>query len=172
MYKQIMTYTFSIFIVFAMMFLSGCQGEKKKSTAKDTNVKGKSLADYKTDGKFDAKKIFSDINPNPVKYSYPKGLKGDPKKGEKIFSNTKTGNCAACHCTEDAKGCGDIGFSLVKYRANLGRDKNYKNDDWLFQVIADRRYVLKSTVMPPALPTKVLSEQDIVDIVAYLNTLK
>jgi sulfur oxidation c-type cytochrome SoxX len=154
------------------MFLSTCKGQEKKPNTKAGINKNESLADYKTGDKFDAKKIFTDINPEPVKYSYPKGMKGDPKKGRKIFSNTKTGNCAACHCTEHAKGCGNIGFSLTKYRSKLGANKTEKNDDWLFQTIADKRYTTKSTVMPPSLSTKVLSKQDIVDVVAYLNTLK
>lgn len=120
---------------------------------------------------YDPQQVYADLNPPPAEHAMPPGLAGDAAKGLAIFNKTETGNCAACHCAAGAKGCGDIGPSLDKYRSALGAEPE-KSDQWLFQQISDARLHNKDTVMPPMLPTKAIGAQDIVDLIAYLNSLK
>ena len=123
---------------------------------------------------YDAKALFSDILAKPVSVKMPAGLKGDAKNGHKLFTDTKRGNCAACHCAPNATGCGNIGPTLDGFASRM-KELKY-SDQWLFDRLADSRLHAieekRDTVMPPTLPTKVLSPKEIVDVMAYLKTLK
>jgi sulfur-oxidizing protein SoxX len=113
--------------------------------------------------------LFSDINKPAQKWAEPAGYKGSKENGVKIFSDVQQGNCAACHCADGVKGCGDIGPSLVKYKKELGEQRTR---DWLFQKIADARLDNPETVMPPTLSTNTLKPEEAVDLVEFLESLK
>jgi sulfur-oxidizing protein SoxX len=113
--------------------------------------------------------LFPDINKPAQKWTEPAGYKGSKENGVKIFSDVQQGNCAACHCADGVKGCGDIGPSLTKYKKELGEQRTR---DWLFQKIADARLDNPETVMPPTLSTNTLKLEEAVDLVEFLESLK
>ncbi len=127
--------------------------------------------------------IFPDLLKAPIKYKYPKDLKGDKKKGLAIFIQVKSkkgkpsaGNCGACHATptrikgkKAVVGAGNIGPAFSSSHARRWKKKG---NQWLFQRIADARWHVKDTTMPPTLPTKILNKQDIVHVMAYLKSIK
>jgi glucose/arabinose dehydrogenase/mono/diheme cytochrome c family protein len=93
---------------------------------------------------------------------------GDPKRGEDLFYNNPTTQCAACH-TVHGKG-GDVGPILDG-----------------IAVRADKAYILESLMDPNAKLAKgfenltispmpplgvILKEQELADIIAFLDTLK
>ncbi|MBI5815013.1 MAG: sulfur oxidation c-type cytochrome SoxX [Nitrospinae bacterium] len=113
--------------------------------------------------------LFPDIPAPAAKYSEPAGYKGARDNGFKIFTDVNIGNCAACHCADGAKGCGNIGPSLVKYKKELGVDRSH---EWTYQKVADARVDNADTVMPPTITTGVLKPEEVADVVAYLESLK
>ena len=164
-------FTVAIFIFSTILLVSGlssCDKQKKVEEKKSEAVS------------FNPADIFPDLNPGPTTYTMPANSKGDPANGLKLFNNTQAGNCAACHCSESAVGCGNIGPDFTKYNVTLGKEqaltpegkKVDKDDQWLYQRIADPRVTSPVTVMPPYLTTKMLSEEQVMDLVAYLNNLK
>ncbi|RMG38403.1 MAG: sulfur oxidation c-type cytochrome SoxX [Gammaproteobacteria bacterium] len=94
----------------------------------------------------------------------PKG-KGDPARGKKLAFNKKKGNCVACHRLPGKTQFGTGGPSLVGYH-KLGRD-----DTWIYQQVFDARVHNPVTIMPPYGTNKYLSEQELLDLVAYLKTI-
>ncbi len=120
--------------------------------------------------------VFKDLLKPAMEYKIPANAQGDAKKGYKIFNQVKSkkgkpsaGNCVACHDAAGLDGAGDIG---PKFDAILVESWKKRGDPWLFQRIADARKHIPDTTMPPTLPTKILSEQDIVHVIAYLKTIK
>lgn len=94
-------------------------------------------------------------------------LKGDPKKGENLYLQ----NCSACH-GPDAKGIKGIGKDLVnsQFAINL-------SDQELLEYIKKGRGVddpLNTTgiAMPPKGGNPALTDQQIMDIIAYIRTLE
>lgn len=113
--------------------------------------------------------LFPDINKPAQKWAEPSGYKGSRENGAKIFSDIQMGNCAACHCADGVKGCGNIGPSLTKYKKELGEQRTR---EWLFQKIADARMDNPESVMPPTLSTNTLKPEEAVDVVEFLESLK
>lgn len=113
--------------------------------------------------------LFPDINKPAQKWPEPAGYKGSKENGAKVFSDIQLGNCAACHCADGVKGCGNIGPSLIKYKKELGEQRTR---DWLFQKIADARVDNPDSVMPPTLSTNTLKPEEAVDVVEFLESLK
>lgn len=93
-------------------------------------------------------------------------LDGDPVKGKAIAMNTQRGNCWACHVLPGDPQGGTGGPALVNV-GSWGR-----TDAELFQRVWDGRVVNPQTEMPPYGTNGVLTEQEIRDVVAYLQTLK
>jgi len=156
-------------LVFAMMIaiLAACS---TTGMASGKSGKGKKVAKLGVEAlTMSDKELFPDLLKPPVKWTEPAGYKASAKRGFKVFSNKKKGNCAACHCTAGAKGCGDIGPSLDKYRSELGSQRSH---EWIYQKVADPRMDNPDTVMPPSLPTKTLTAEEVADVVAYLESLK
>ncbi len=91
---------------------------------------------------------------------------GNAENGKKIAMNTQRGNCWACHILPGDTQGGTGGPPLL----NVGA-WGY-SDAYLYQQIYDRRVANPDTVMPPYGTNGVLSDQDIRDIVAYLQSLK
>jgi sulfur-oxidizing protein SoxX len=91
---------------------------------------------------------------------------GNPENGKKLAMNTQKGNCWACHALPGDPQPGSGGPSLL----NVGT-WGY-TDAHLYQQIWDRRVANPATEMPPYGTNGVLSDQDIRDIVAFLQSLK
>lgn len=156
-------------LAFAMMIaiLAACSttgvassGKSGKKKAGKLGVEALAMSDAK---------LFPDLNKAPAKWTAPAGYTPNPKKGRKVFDNKKRGNCAACHCIGEIKGCGDIGPSLDKYKSELG---SQRSTDWIYQKVADPRMDNPDTVMPPSLPTGTLTPEEVADVVAYLESIK
>lgn len=102
----------------------------------------------------------------PQKVEFKAPLNGNPENGKKLAMNTGKGNCWACHALPGDAQPGSGGPALLKV-GSWGY-----SDAHLYQQIWDRRVANPDTIMPPYGTNGVLSEQDIRDIVAFLQTLK
>ena len=118
-------------------------------------------------GKF----MFHNLNGKKAKGKLPKGLdKFIEKKGKdgKVKKKAKQyGNCVACHDIEGAKGPGNIGPSLIAYKANF-IDTKVRDAQFVYQKIADPRIDNPTTHMTVNLTTKLFTEQEICEYVAYV----
>jgi sulfur-oxidizing protein SoxA len=113
---------------------------------------------------------YADTRPEPAvkKAAMPKDLKGDPKEGRKIFMSRALGPCTGCHLIrgDDVWPAGNIGPDLSNY-GEIGR-----SDEETYQLIYDVRAVYPDSVMPPWGTQSILTPQQIVHVVAFLNTQK
>ena len=87
------------------------------------------------------------------------------ERGKKAAFDRKAGNCLSCHLIEDGEAPGNIGPPLVAMKARFP-DKE-KLRDLVWDITASR----PEAMMPPFGKHKIISEQDIDDIVEYLYTL-
>lgn len=151
---------------------------EKKNDAPKASMKPAKMV--KVDGyEFDVNKHFPDVNPDPKEFKAPDGVdlaKGDAAKGKEIFLQVKikkgkpaAGNCAACHCVTGMEGCGNIGPAFTKDYVAKWKEQG---DAWLYAQIADARITNSESVMPPTISTKILKPEDIVDLIAYLKSIK
>lgn len=143
-------------------FSTAVTAQEKKEEKKEVKLGVEAL-------KMSDAELFPDINKPAQRWTEPAGYKGSKENGAKIFSDIQMGNCAACHCADGVKGCGNIGPSLIKYKKELGTDRTR---EWLFQKIADARMDNPETVMPPTLSTSTLKPEEAVDVVEFLESLK
>ena len=107
--------------------------------------------------------------PPPEEAQLPAGLQGDPDRGRTLFADSRKGPCTACHLIPDADiwPMGNVGPDL----RTIG-DRGL-SDNYLHQVIHDPRVIFGAdSPMAPFGASGILSEQDIADIVAWLQTLK
>ena len=113
---------------------------------------------------------YGDTRPEPavVKAAMPAGVKGDPKKGRALFRARAKGPCTGCHLIpgDDVWPAGSVGPDL----SMLGDRK--LPDAYLYQQIYDPRVVFPNTSMPPWGAAGVFTPDEIVHLVAYLQTLK
>ena len=108
------------------------------------------------------KYLFHNLNSKVAKEAPPKGL-AKPKKGEiKAY-----GNCVACHNIENAIGGGNVGPSLESYNKMFIESKA-RDAQFVYQKIADARVDNKDTAMTINLTTKMMNEQEICDLTAYV----
>jgi sulfur-oxidizing protein SoxX len=98
-----------------------------------------------------------------IEFSGP--LEGDAARGEKIATNLRWGNCIACHVLPTQDG-GTIGPTLKGYGA---REMPL---DYTYQRIWDVRYYNPNAHMPVYGPNKVLTDQDVRDVMAYIYSSK
>lgn len=143
-------------------FSTTAMSQEKKEEKKEVKLGVEAL-------KMSDAELFPDINKPAQKWAEPAGYKGSKENGAKIFSDIQQGNCAACHCADGVKGCGNIGPSLIKYKKELGEQRTR---EWLFQKIADARLDNPETVMPPTLSTNTLKPEEAVDVVEFMESLK
>ncbi|MBE0510722.1 MAG: sulfur oxidation c-type cytochrome SoxX [Chromatiales bacterium] len=107
----------------------------------------------------------SSQRPTQVTFNGP--LKGDAERGKKIATTTQIGNCVACHTIPGAVQTGTAGPSLA------GFAKRGLPEQLVYQIIYDPRVIYgEQTVMPPFGAFNNLNEQEIHDVMAYLNTFQ
>jgi L-cysteine S-thiosulfotransferase len=107
--------------------------------------------------------------PPPQKAVMPTGIKGDPKKGEELVKNRSLGPCTACHLIPDPSvwPMGNVGPDL---RA-IG-DRGLP-DSFLYQLVYDPRVIYgPDSPMPPFGASGIFSPDQIVHVVAYLQSLR
>lgn len=105
----------------------------------------------------------SQLPPPPIqKVSFKAPLRGDARKGEAIATNIRYGNCIACHSLPNGHEGGSIGPSLRDYA------QRSMPLDYTFQRIWDVRVFNPNAFMPIYGPNRVLTEQEIHDVMAFL----
>lgn len=104
--------------------------------------------------------------PEPKKVTLEGELNGNAEKGKEIAMNTAKGNCWACHALPGDAQPGNNGPSLLE----IG--KRGMTDAELYQIVYDRRVLNPTTAMPPYGSFETLADQEIRDVVAFLQTLK
>jgi sulfur-oxidizing protein SoxX len=110
--------------------------------------------------------IFHNLNGKKAKAKPPKGLtKFITKNGKK--KPKQFGNCVACHNIEGAKGAGNIGPDLSKYK-ELFIDTKARDAQFVYQKIADPRVDNSKTHMTVNLTTGLFNESEICDLTAYV----
>ena len=119
--------------------------------------------------------IFHNLNGKKAKAAPPKGLAKFIEKKDKDGKVKKKpkqyGNCVACHNIEGAKGAGNIGPDLTGYKA-MFIDTKTRDNQFVFQKIADPRIDNPKTHMTVNLATKLFNEQEICDLASYVVSAK
>ena len=111
--------------------------------------------------------IFHNLNGKKAKKNPPAGLSRKNAKGKK----KQYGNCIACHNIEGAKGGGNIGPDLTGYNA-MFMATGVRNNQFVYQKIADPRVDNANTHMTVNLTTKLFNEREICDITSYIVSPK
>ena len=104
---------------------------------------------------------------NPVRKELVGPLNGDPKRGKTIAFVRSRGNCLACHKMKGGTQEGNRGIDLTNYKAVVGR-----TDAEVYTLVNDMRLLNPATVMPPMGTNGVLSDQEIRDVVAFIQNSK
>jgi sulfur oxidation c-type cytochrome SoxX len=102
----------------------------------------------------------------PKKATLTLPFNGDAKRGKEIAMSKTLGNCATCHQLPGDEWPGTVGNSLLHYKKY-----GYPNDR-VYQQIYDARIFNPSSVMPPFGTHNLLGEQDIRDLVAYIQSIE
>ena len=104
-------------------------------------------------------------SPRKIQSPLLASIQGDAAKGKQLAQ--KKGRCLSCHIMgADFDQAGNVGPNLSNY-ANLNRSRRYS-----FQQIWDARAHTPNTIMPPLGSNEVLSTEEVMDLIAYLETLK
>jgi sulfur oxidation c-type cytochrome SoxX len=101
--------------------------------------------------------------PRQVKLVEP--LQGDPLRGRELAMARDKGYCIVCHQLPGEQWAGSVGALLLNFKKH-----NYPNE-LVFQQIFDSRVFNPISVMPPYGTFGILNEQEIRDLVAYLQSL-
>ncbi|MFT7003813.1 MAG: sulfur-oxidizing protein SoxX [Sulfurimonas sp.] len=121
--------------------------------------------------------IFHNLNGKKAKKNPPKGLaRKQMKAGKTYLPGDKIpvkqyGNCVACHNIEGAKGAGNIGPDLTGYR-DMFIKTGVRDNQFVFQKIADPRIDNKDTHMTVNLTTKLFTTKEICEITSYIVSEK
>ena len=105
--------------------------------------------------------------PQPTRVPMP-SLKGEPGRGRQLFMARTKAPCTGCHLIpgDDIWPAGSVGPDL-----SVIGDRRLP-DRYLFELIWDARVFFPNTSMPPWGPAGIFSPEEIVHIVAFLQTLK
>ena len=145
------------------------QGVIKEADGKRTQVR---YPGFREDRSFDQWPIYAYGSPEyfpPKKGQIPTGIKGDPKKGHTLFMAGPKGPCTGCHLIPDAKvwPMGNVGPDL----RTIG-DRGLP-DSMLYQMVYDPRVIFgEDSPMAPFGASGMWTEEEIVHVVAYLQSLK
>lgn len=100
--------------------------------------------------------------PEPTRFAMKPPLSGDQARGKALAWEW----CIACHTLPGDEWPGNVGSPMTHY-------KQHKHADALvFQQIFDPRVFNPNTVMPAYGTFKLLAEQEIRDLVAYLQSIE
>jgi len=112
---------------------------------------------------------YDDARPEPQvqRAEMPVGVTGDPAKGRALFLDRNKAPCTGCHLVPgaDVWPAGSVGPDL-----SMLADRKLP-DAYLYQQLWDPRVTFPQTVMPPWGAQGTFSPQEIVHLVAYLQTL-
>ena len=113
---------------------------------------------------------YGEVRPEPPvqRATPPAGLVGDAKKGRALFLARAKGPCTGCHLVpgDDVWPAGSAGPDLSTYGSRgLG-------DEHIYTQIYDPRVLFPKTAMPPWGVNGIFTPEEIVHLVAYLQTLK
>lgn len=97
---------------------------------------------------------------------YVPPLRGDAVRGRVIAMDPWRGNCVTCHEIPGEEWPGSFGIPLIHHKQRRHTDAE------LYQQIFDVRITSPRTTMPPFGPLGILSDQEIRDLVAYLQSLE
>lgn len=89
----------------------------------------------------------------------------DVENGKKVAFDRKAGNCLSCHLIEGGEAPGNLGPPLIAMKARF--PDRQKLRDIIWDITTSRPEAL----MPPFGRYKIISEEDIDDIVEYMYTL-
>ena len=113
---------------------------------------------------------YGDTRPEPpvVRAVMPPGITGDPTRGRQLFLARAKGPCTGCHLVpgDDVWPAGSVGPDL----STIG-DRGL-SDAHLYAQIYDPRPLFPNTTMPPWGATGVFTPEEIVHLVAYLQSLR
>ena len=121
--------------------------------------------------------IFHNLNGKKAKQNPPKGLSRKQKvEGKTYLSGDKIpvkqyGNCVACHNIEEANGAGNIGPDLTGYN-DMFIATGVRDNQFVFQKIADPRIDNPNTHMTVNLTTKLFTTREICEITSYVVSKK
>ncbi len=87
------------------------------------------------------------------------------EKGKAVAVNRKKGNCLACHAMDDGELPGNIGPPLVSMKLRFPDKAKLRAQIW------DSTVINPNTMMPPFGRHKIISEEEIDQIVEYVYTL-
>jgi sulfur-oxidizing protein SoxA len=106
--------------------------------------------------------------PTPQLGALPAGTAGDAKRGRALFLDPQRGPCTGCHLVpgDDVWPAGSVGPDLSTF------GDRHLPDALIYQQLWDPRLTYPSTVMPPWGAQKIFTPAEIVDLVAYLKTLR
>lgn len=111
--------------------------------------------------------IFHNLNGKDAKDNPPEGLSRKMADGKE----KQMGNCVACHNIEGAKGYGNIGPDLTKYK-ELYMVNGVRNAQYVYQKIADPRIDNPTSHMTVNLTNGLFNEREICDIASYVIATK
>lgn len=113
------------------------------------------------------KYIFHNLNGKDAKENPPEGLARKLADGK----DKQFGNCVACHNIEGAKGYGNIGPDLTKYK-ELYMASGVRNPQFIYQKIADPRMDNPKSAMTVNLANGLMNEREVCDLVSYIAATK
>jgi len=90
---------------------------------------------------------------------------GNAENGKKIAMSRGQGNCLACHSLPGAESPGNMGPALISMQARFPNPADLRTRIW------DATSINPITAMPPYGKHRLLTEQQIDDLVAYLLTI-
>ena len=99
----------------------------------------------------------------PVARTLEGALNGNADRGRQIAAARNRGNCLACHAMKGGMQPGTRGPDLSTY-GSAGR-----TDAEAYAAVYDMRSRIADTLMPPFGTNQILSDQEIRDVVAYLQ---
>ncbi len=102
----------------------------------------------------------------PVRKEPGGPLNGDAARGKLLAEGRNKGNCLACHAIKGGAQPGTRGPDLSRYAA-AGR-----SDAETYALVYDMRARVPGTLMPPFGTNGILTDPELRDVVAYLQTLK
>jgi L-cysteine S-thiosulfotransferase len=113
---------------------------------------------------------YGDQRPEPrvTRAAMPAGITGDAQKGRALFLSRAKGPCTGCHLVpgDDVWPAGNVGPDV----SAIG-DRGLTNE-YLYAQIYDARSVFPNTAMPPWGASGLFTPEEIVHLVAYLQSLK